>query len=197
VCPAPTYAPANQYGIRFNGTLSAGSLSVGSTLTAANVAARFCGLQNPFSLNGAVAANGIAFDPAATTVLRTIQLPLSVRPAAASLLITGKDPNGALEATMTTNVIASVTVAGVTCTVGPVAMTLTTGPSGTLHGAPFTGPIDHTTGRIVSDDFAVPAVRPSLTCPSFVASLVNVMAGLPLPAGSSQITLNVVFGLHQ
>jgi hypothetical protein len=197
VCPTATFAPANQYGIRFNGTLSGGSLSVGATLTAANISARFCGLQNPFSLNGAVAANGVAFDPAIATILRTIQLPLTVEPAAAALQITGKDPSGALEARMTTNVSSSVTVAGVTCAVGPISMVLTTGQSGQLRGVAFTGPIDQARGVIVSNDFAVPPVQPSATCPSFVATLVNVMAGLPLAAGRSQITLNVEFGLHQ
>ncbi|HEY5153162.1 MAG TPA: hypothetical protein VIJ47_00410, partial [Acidimicrobiales bacterium] len=45
------------------------------------------------------------------------------------------------------------------------------------------------TGKVVANDFAVPAIQRSNTCPGFVASLSNLLVGLPAAAGKASITM--------
>lgn len=82
--------------------------------------------------------------------------------------------------------------------IGPIAAQLTTGTSGDLTGAPIAGPLGGVqSGVLVADEFSVPAVQPSATCPGLVALLTSSLAGLPLAPGASSLRFDttIVNGL--
>lgn len=98
---------------------------------------------------------------------------------------------GTIDATLTSSLSTTAQVGPFACTIGPITATLTTGTSGSLTGTPFTGSLTGVeSGVLVANDFAVPAVQATPSCPGLVASLVNVLAGLPLAPGASSLTFH-------
>ncbi len=77
---------------------------------------------------------------------------------------------------------------GVSCTIGPVTIPL---------GGSVTGPLASTAATLTSNDFGIPAIQPSPTCPSSVAANIDAIAGLPLAAGGATATLPVTASLYQ
>jgi hypothetical protein len=77
---------------------------------------------------------------------------------------------------------------GVSCTIGPVTIPL---------GGSVTGPLGSATATLTGNDFGVPAIQPSPTCPSAVASNIDAIAGLPLAAGGASATLPATASLYQ
>jgi hypothetical protein len=98
---------------------------------------------------------------------------------------------GSIDATLASSLSTTARVGPFACTIGPITAALTTGTSGSLTGAPFTGSLTGVeSGVLVANDFAVPAVQATPACPGLVAGLVNVLAGLPLAPGASSLTFH-------
>jgi hypothetical protein len=77
------------------------------------------------------------------------------------------------------------------CSIGPFPVALTTGKSGSLEGKYLTGELvgpEGLSGELVGNDFAVPRIQPSSSCPGFLAGLTDFILGLPLQAGQSSVT---------
>ncbi len=111
----------------------------------------------------------------------------------ANSAITGTATLGAsgINATLTSSLSTTAQVGPFSCTIGPIVASLTTGSSGSLTGTPFTGALTgEESGVLVANDFAVPAVQATSSCPGLVAGLVNVLAGLPLAPGASSLTFH-------
>lgn len=72
---------------------------------------------------------------------------------------------------------------GNACPVKIPDIPITTLTSGTLAGAPVTGPFHHAQAQVVSNDFPVPAAPPSRTCPPALAQAMNTFLGLPVKPG--------------
>ena len=91
---------------------------------------------------------------------------------------------------LTANLSASVKVLGFSCVIGPLTPTITTGKSGALHGTTFTGSQKKGfTGKVVANNFAVPVIQSSETCPWLIAKLSNVLVGLPAAPGKASISM--------
>lgn len=94
------------------------------------------------------------------------------------------------KAHLAANLSASVKILGFSCVIGPLTPTLTTGKSGTLQGTTFIGSQKKGfTGKVVANDFAVPVIQSSETCPWLIAKLANVLAGLPAAPGEATISM--------
>lgn len=94
------------------------------------------------------------------------------------------------EVKLKANLSASAKFMGFSCVIGPLTPTLTTGKSGSLHGTTFTGSLKKGfTGKVVANDFAVPAIHSSKTCPWLFATLANALAGLPVAPGKASIIM--------
>ncbi|MHB8716869.1 MAG: hypothetical protein ACYC9H_12780 [Sulfuricaulis sp.] len=79
---------------------------------------------------------------------------------------------------------------GFSCVIGPLTPMLTTGKSGSLQGAIFTGSLKNGfTGNIVANDFAVPSIQSSKTCPWLIAKLSNLLLSLPAVPGKAAISM--------
>jgi hypothetical protein len=77
------------------------------------------------------------------------------------------------------SVATSTGLLGINCEIGPLALTLSTGGPG---GVPLSGPLSAATATLVANGFTVPTVAGTGsggTCPSFVASQVDGLLGLP------------------
>ncbi len=91
---------------------------------------------------------------------------------------------------LTANLSASAKILGFSCVIGPLTPTLTTGKSGALQGTTFTGSQKNGfTGKVVANNFAVPSIQSSETCPWLIAKLSNVLVGLPAAPGEASISM--------
>ncbi|HLI25293.1 MAG TPA: hypothetical protein VKU91_10075 [Acidimicrobiales bacterium] len=102
-------------------------------------------------------------------------------------------PNGGLNISITTSNQAAQTSLGMTCSLVLNNVTFTTQTSGALTGKPVTGPTAAGMAEAVSNNFPVPAVQASNTCPPAVAATYNKLLGLPLPAGVASFTSPFTF----
>lgn len=95
------------------------------------------------------------------------------------------------EVSVTANLSASARLLGFSCVIGPLAPTLTTGKSGMLQGKAFAGSMKNGfTGKVVANDFTVPAIKVSKTCPWLIATLSNIIVGLPAAPGKASISMD-------
>lgn len=82
---------------------------------------------------------------------------------------------------------------GTNCPVTIPSVPLTTLTSGALVGQPVTGPFHGGVALAVANDFAIPAVQPSPSCPPVIAQTVNKFVGLPAAPGTASLTVPITF----
>jgi hypothetical protein len=198
--PNPAGPPAATYQLGLVGTATNGALDTGSA-TVANIDAKFCGIVTLTPGTPPCGATGSVNSPMDGQEFGALSVGLTLVPGMTPTIgfvanpgtITGgfsctSSQNG-LAVALDANVSGSTApLFGVSCTIGPVSIPLT--------GA-VTGPLTATTATLTSNDFSVPAVQPSSTCPAAVAANVDMIAGLPLSAGHASATLPVTASLYQ
>jgi hypothetical protein len=210
--PPPAGQPAIPYKVPFKGNILDGQISIPATTTRPSVLvphifAAVCGLVQLPQLTGVIngtdptvagnPAGGIHFAPNSPNVyvggLEALRISVNfTRPLVAPIVPTPA-PNGGLNISMTTSNEASQTSLGMTCSLVLNNVTFTTQSSGSLAGRPVTGPTSAGTAEVVSNNFPVPAVQTSSTCPPAVAATYNKLLGLPLAAGVAQFSAPFTF----
>jgi hypothetical protein len=187
--PCPTTG-----GIPFSSQLSNGTVRIGRLARASGTTATACGLVTADAsgaLVSTVARDNLAFAPFSLRI-GLLSVPTQVTPVSDFHGTVAGNPDGTTSITLTGSLTATSRILGFSCTIGPFTPTLTTGTSGSLSGAPLVGQLPGPlTGKLVSNDFAVPAARSSARCPSLIARLVNLTVGLPQPVGGSSLTADV------
>jgi hypothetical protein len=171
--------------------LSNGTLKVGPVANASGTSASGCGLLlfDAQGFHTLIPQANLSFDPFQLHVgLLTVPATVSAASDFAGPVTIG---TAGIDTSLSGSVTSTASLLGFRCTIGPFSPTLTTGTSGALTGTPFTAQPDGSlAGKLVANDFAVPAVRPSLRCPALVAGLVNLITHLPQGAGGSSITFD-------
>lgn len=183
--PCPTTG-----GTPITSQLGNGTLRIGPVARASGTTASGCGLLifDDQGLRTVLPKDNLTFDPFRLKV-GILSVPTTVTAASDFAGPVVLLPNNAVDASLAGSVTSSANVLGFRCTIGPFSPTLTTGGSGSLTGSPFVGQPDGSlAGKLVANDFAVPAVRPSARCPAPIAALVNLTTHLPQKAGGSSIT---------
>jgi hypothetical protein len=184
----------------FNGTQTEGVIKVGSTASATGVSGTVtCGLLSEITLTFEIPAEGVKYNPF------TLKL-LGFLPLESTLNVEGTTTGGLSPVTkenefgeeetlgyntaFTTPVDSTVSFLGIAnCTVGPFSPTLTTGKSGSLEGSILVGSIQSgLSGTLVANEFTIPKIAASRSCPLFLAGLSNLILGLPQKAGGSSLT---------
>lgn len=185
-CAKPAGAVTSFHAAFANGTMSLGSAK------AVSLSAKACGAVT--GKTGAmvltVQSGDIKF-PVVSVKLLFISLPSTIT---VNAPLSGPFKPGAgftsAKVNLTANLSASVKVLGYSCVIGPLTPTITTGKSGALQGTTFTGSQKKGfTGKVVANDFAVPAIQSSETCPWLIAKLSNVLVGLPAAPGEATISM--------
>jgi hypothetical protein len=198
-CPAP---PANH--LYFDGTLSEGTLKLGSKASASGIEATIsCGLINLVGDTVTVPAANVSYKPFQLHLLGLVPLETTISldgPAEGSMsAVLGENElhesitvgyNSSLTAPVTSTVNVSALGVGLQeCSDGPLVPTLTTGKSGSLEGTLLKGSLATSLeGTLVANEFAVPRIQPSASCSIASAELSNTLLGLPLAPGESSIT---------
>jgi len=102
-------------------------------------------------------------------------------------------PNGGLQLTVDApaDAVVKVPQVGVSCTIGPINVVLTTAVSGPLTGSALTGPLTGSVGKVVGDGFAIPGAQPSTDCPADIVPATDGLAGLPAAPGVGSFTANL------
>jgi hypothetical protein len=133
----------------------------------------------------------INFPPFTILLLGSLPTPVTIQPTADWTGTIG--PNSGvlnLAAPQTAHLDLSSSLGDTDCPVGPLAINLTTGTSGSAQGKPY----DNSTGiaEIVDGTFAIPAIPLDVsTCPS--AGLIDFIGGLPVAGGASTADLTATF----
>ncbi len=60
----------------------------------------------------------------------------------------------------------------------------------------MTGPFTDLTATLTSNDFTIPAVQTSPSCPAGVPANIDAIVGLPMPPGGASISLPVTASLY-
>jgi hypothetical protein len=198
--PNPAGPPTSTYQLGLVGTATNGALDTGSA-TVSGIDAKFCGIvtlvpgTSPCGATGSVDSptDGQQFGPLSVLLTLVPGMTPTIGFVANPGTITGgftctSSQNG-LAVALDANVSGSTApLFGVSCTIGPVTIPLT--------GA-VTGPLTATSATLTSNNFSVPVLQPSTTCPAAVAANVDMIAGLPLTAGHASATLPVSASLYQ
>lgn len=177
-------------GIPFSGTLSKGTVTIGSAAKGTGVSGSVCGLLSAGSSGFSVSIpqSDITFAPTSITVVGLLSLPATISAQGNGTGTVTANSNGTFSASLTVPVSSTVSALGFNCTIGPFTPVLTTGTSGSVTGTPLSGSLSALSGTLVAGEFTVPAVQSSRSCPFIVAGLVNLITGLPLKAGKSTLT---------
>jgi hypothetical protein len=187
--PCPTTG-----GIPFSSQLSNGTVRIGRIARASGTSATACGLVTADAsgaLVSTIARDNLSFAPFSLRI-GLLSVPTQVTPVSDFHGTVAGNPDGTTSITLTGSLTATSRILGFSCTIGPFTPTLTTGTSGSLSGSPLVGQLPGPlTGKLVANDFAVPAARSSARCPGLIARLVNLTVGLPQPAGGSSLTADV------
>jgi hypothetical protein len=188
----------------FNGSQREGVIKLGKNATATGVGGPItCGVLT-------VGAEGIRYSvPAANVVYNPFTVKLfGFLPLEGGLTVDGPAegslgaveqelPDGEFElvglsTTFEAPVTSTISFLGLAkCSIGPFEVALTTGKSGSLEGTYLTGEIvgpEGLTGTLVGNEFSVPKITPSKSCPFFISALSNLILGLPLKPGQSSVT---------
>jgi hypothetical protein len=192
---APTAAPCpTTGGVPFSSQLTNGTVRIGRLARASGTTASACGLVTLDPVQGLVstiARDNLTFEPFSLRI-GLLSVPTQVTPVTDFHGTVVGNPDGTTSITLTGSLTATSRVLGFSCAIGPFTPTLTTGTSGSLTGSPLVGQLPGPlTGKLVANDFAVPAAQASLRCPRPVAGLVNLIVGLPQPAGGSSLTADI------
>lgn len=198
--PAPT-GPSVPYEVKFEGTLDGGTISVPSpdsrsiAAVIPNLYASVCGVVDLLALSGTVAPDDVALAtpnvyvgyrplalPGPLDALEALPLKVSFGHLSASLDRQAAH-NGGLDISLVASASASVNTLGLSCRLAINDLAATTNRSGHLTGQPVTGPVSAGVATVVANDFAVPAMAPSPTCPPLITNAFNRALHLPLPPG--------------
>jgi hypothetical protein len=208
-CPG---APINH--VYFNGTLSEGTLKLGSRASASGISATVtCGLFNLQTSTFTVPAGNVRYNPFELKVIGAVPLETTIKldgPAEGTMSTVygfnalGESIAVGYNSTMTAPVTSTSNVSALgvgplsQCSDGPMTPTLTTGKSGSLEGTLLTGEslIAGVEGTLVANEFAVPKIEPSSTCSLAAAELSNTLIGLPLKPGEASITTKAFIKLQ-
>lgn len=186
-------------GIPFSGSLTNGSVKIGSALSGSGLTGSVCGTVDISNFSYSIAAPNFTFQPTSVSLFGLLNLPSTITVAGnstGSLSVAPVASGVAFNTTLAVPVVASVKLLGFTCTVGPFTPTFTTGTSGSLTGSPLAGSsLTQLSGTLVANNFTVPRILESSTCPGFIAWLSNLVIGLPESAGRSSISSATSFSL--
>ena len=193
--PQATSAPCpTTGGIPFSSQLTNGTVKIGKLAHASGTTSSACGLVTFDPAQGLVstiARDNLTFDPFILHI-GPLGVPTRVTPVSDFHGTVAGNPDGTTSITLTGSLTATSSLLGLRCTIGPFTPTLTTGASGSLSGSPLVGQLPGPlTGKLVANDFAVPAAQASARCPRVVAKLINLLVGLPQPAGGSSLTADI------
>jgi hypothetical protein len=198
--PNASGPPTAPYQLGLVGTVHDGVLTAGPA-TVANISATFCGVITVVKGTPPCGATGNVVSPTDGQMFGPLSVSLTLVPDTnVSLGFTahggtisgtfgcGSSQNG-LNVTMDATVSGSTApLFGVSCTIGPFTIPLT----GTV-----TGPLTDLTATLSSDDFSVPGIQSSPTCPGALPANVDAIAGLPLAPGQASASLPVTASIYQ
>ncbi len=197
--PAASGPPTSPYQLGLVGTATGGSLATGSA-TVSGIDAKVCGLVTLVNGTPPCYATGYIESPHDGQLYGALSIALTLVPGMNPTVgftanpgtITGGFNCGSSQNGLSVGLNAAVSgstapLFGVSCTIS-VTIPL---------GGAATGPLDATRATLTSNDFSIPAVQPSPTCPSAVAANVDDIAGLPLAAGRATATLPVTASIYQ
>ncbi|MCU4184601.1 hypothetical protein K6U06_09545 [Acidiferrimicrobium sp. IK] len=212
----PPGAPPIPYEVPFVGTIDGGNLqlrSTGPTVPAVEVPHIYgsvCGLVNLPGLVASINPSNIYLSATNAYIAGIEALPIDVGfgQGLTGTLSPQSAPNGGLNVSVSGAASQSIQTLGMRCTLTLPNLTLTTQTSGGLTGQPVTGPTgahgvpdgDFTkvqkpggVAEVVSNDFPVPAVPVSSTCPASMAETFNTLLGLPAPPGRASFVAPFTF----
>jgi hypothetical protein len=186
-CPTPP--PGT---LLFHGALTEGVAKIGKNAESRNINGTVkCGELSFATFKYNIAPENVTFEPGSLTLFHLLSLPAQVKveaPVEGQLRAVAAEE---FETTQTLPVSATVKLLIFTCKVSFTPV-LTTEKSGSLEGKPLQGnPSVSLKGELVANEFEVPKIQPSSSCPSFVAGLSNFLLGLPSKAGGSSLTTMV------
>jgi len=200
----PLDSPAQSssyYGVALATRISGGVLRLGRSTITTGLDATVCGLLRFPQLTATIPGQActpateptgcISFGEASTAIDGLVDLPTTFSAGTTTVSVSHTAAaDGGLVVTISTTVTTHVLIArfGVDCSVGPIAVSLTTSTSGPLSGSAVTGPLTDATARIVGASFAVPGATASTTCPSGLIPATDGLVGLPAPAGVGQFS---------
>jgi hypothetical protein len=182
--------PAGAFAL-FHASFKNGSMKLGSA-TGSGLAADACG---SISISGGkfiatVQPADMAFAPVSVKVL-FLSLPANIVVNAPVVGPAAISPDfKSADVSLTASITAGASMLGFNCGIGPITPTLTTGKSGTLTGKTFTLANGAYSGTDVANDFAVPGIKKSATCPGLIAFLANMLVGLPAAPGKASISMD-------
>ena len=198
--PNPAGPPTSPYQLGLVGTAANGSLTAGPA-TVANVNAKFCGIVTLVNGTPPCGATGTVNSPVDGQMYGPLSVVLTLVPGMTPTIGFSANPGtitGGFSCSSSQNGLAvslnarvsgsTAPLFGVSCTVGPLDLPLT--------GA-VTGPLGAAKATLSSNDFTVPALTPSPSCPASVAANIDDIAGLPLSPGRASASLPVTASLYQ
>lgn len=205
--PPPGYVPGAattvsyhgpiRYEVPFSGSIVDGQITIPPNVVVPHVYAAVCGLVQLPELSGTIRPGDVHFAPNSPNVyvagLEALPITVSFTQPLAATIAPQPASNGGLDIAITTSNQATQSVLGMSCSVVLNQVTFTTRGSGRLTGRPVTGPTAAGSAEVVSNDFPVPAVQPSASCPPAVAATFNKLLGLPLGPGVATFTAPFTF----
>jgi hypothetical protein len=191
----PAAAACTPPPLGFELTLTKGDLRLGPNARTGNLAASGCGRIGifPFELfDTFIEPDDLSFEPARTRIslLRLRTTPRVVDQLRGDVTF----DTGTVDFRTAMPMELELRVAGFRCVIGPFTPDLTTGTSGDLVGETMTEQ-SHLAfaGKLVANEFEVPAIQPSSTCPWLAAAILNWIIGLPLASGVASLTFDSDF----
>jgi hypothetical protein len=179
-------------GIPFSSRLTNGRVQIGRLDPATGVSATACGVvvfTPELTLEATIPKENLSFSPLEIP-LGLLSVPVEIVP---TTDFTGPVTfaDDGIHIALSGQVVANAEILLSTCVLGPFRSALTTDQSGSLVGRPFGGedPAD-LRGQLVGNEDPVPAAKSTWQCPFPVAGLLNLISGLPSPAGESSISFD-------
>jgi hypothetical protein len=199
--PNPAGPPGSTYQLGLVGTVHDGVLNAGPA-TVDNINVMFCGVVTVVTGSPPCGATGSVYSPPDGQVFGPLAVAFTLVPGMSpsvgftanpgtitgTFSCTSSSQNGlsvALDATVSGTTSA---LFGVSCTIGPLTIPFT---------GIVTGPFTDLTATLTSNDFTVPAVQASPTCPAGIPANVDAIVGLPSPPGVATASLPVTASLYQ
>ena len=199
--PNPAGPPTAPYQLGLVGTVHGGVLNAGPA-TVSNINVTFCGVVTLTNGRPPCGATGTVVSPPDGQVFGPLSIGLTLVPGMSPSIgftanpatITGGFTCTSTPSTNGLEVFLDATVSGTTgalfgvsCTIGPLTIPL----SGDI-----TGPLTNLSGTLTSNDFTVPAIAASPSCPGSVPANVDAIAGLPIAPGGATASLPVSASLY-
>jgi hypothetical protein len=197
--PNPSGPPGAPYQLGLVGTVNNGVLVAGPAKVA-DINAKFCGIVTVVEGKPPCGATGTVVSPKDGQVYGSLSAELTLVPGMEPKVpfvahpgtITGGFGCASSTDGLVVNLLATVSgstgLFGLSCAIGPLTIPL----SGVV-----TGPLSNASIVLRGDDFAVPAVTASSTCPGQVPANLNAIARLPIAPGGASATLPATTSLYQ